>query len=379
MHVLVLCHELPPVGGGAATVCAALAEEYAAAGCRVTVATMGWGGLPAEEVTEDGVAVVRLPCGRRRREGASPAEAAHWAGRAVAWARRRHRRAPFDAVHAHFVLPAGLAAVLLAGRGTRLPFVLTAHGSDVPGYDPSRFPWIHRLVAPTWRRVCAAAAVLVSPSRSLQRLLAAAGVRRPTRVIPNPVDADRFTPASKQPRILLASRLVERKCFHVLLEALRGVELPGWEVDVVGDGPERPRLERLAGDLAIPVRFHGWIGRDDPRLARLFGRAGLFVFPSRWENLPLAPLEAMAAGCAVVATDVEGVIEAVGDAARRVPVGDRRALAAAVRELAADEAARHDLGRRGRRRVESLFARPAVAARYLAELEAAAATAGPRA
>ena len=379
MRVLVLCHELPPVGGGAATVSAALAEEYAAAGCGVTVATMAWDGLPRAEVTAGGVEVVRLACGRRRREAASLPEAVRWAGRALAWAGRRHRHAPFDVVHAHFVMPAGLAAALLgARRRPRLPFVLTAHGSDVPGYDPSRFPRVHRLVAPAWRRVCAAAASLVSPSRSLRRLLAAAGVRRPTLVIPNPVDADRFVPLPKEARILLAGRLVERKGFDVLLEALRGVELPGWVVDVVGDGPQRDRLERLAAEVPVPVRFHGWVGQDDPRLPELFGRAGLFVFPTRWENLPIAPLEAMAAGCAVVASDVEGVVEAVGDAGRLVPVGDRAALAAAVRGLAADEAARRELGRRARRRVESRFARPAVAARYLGELERAAAVAEER-
>ena len=375
MNVLVLCHELPPVGGGAATVCAALAQEYAAAGCRVTVATMGWDGLPQAEVSDAGVEVVRLSSRRRRRESATPAEAARWACRALAWAVGR-RIARYDVVHAHFVVPAGLAAALLGWRTPGIPFVLTAHGSDVPGYDRSRFPWLHRILAPAWRQVCSRAAVLVSPSRSLERLLRAAGVRRPIALVPNPVDADRFAPLPKESRILLASRLVERKGFHLLLESLRGAEPPGWEIDVVGDGPERGRLERLAAELRLPVRFHGWIARDDPRLPELYGRAALFVFPSRWENLPLAPLEAMAAGCAVVATDAEGVVEAVGDAARLVRVGDRRALGAAVRELAADEVARHDLGRRARERVERRFGGSAVAARYLDLLAGAAAAAG---
>jgi glycosyltransferase involved in cell wall biosynthesis len=345
----------------------------AAAGCTVTVATMGWGDLPAAETLDGGVAVVRLPCGRRRREAAGALEALRWAWQAARWARRRHLEEPFDAVHAHFVVPGGLAAAALRrAPGTRLPFILTPHGTDVPGYDPRRFRVTHRVIRPVWRRVCRSAHALVSPSWNLRGLIAAAGAGRDAQVIPNPVDTRRFRPGVKERRILLCGRLVERKGFAPLLAALRGVELPGWEIDVVGDGPERPALEGLASRLALPVRFHGWIAQTDPRLATIFGRAALFVFPSPWENLPVVLLEAMAAGCAVVSTDAPGNLEAVGEAAVRVAVGDGPGLAQAVAELAADAGARDDLGRRARARAEETFDSRVVARRYLDLLRAAA-------
>jgi glycosyltransferase involved in cell wall biosynthesis len=276
-------------------------------------------------------------------------------------------------VHAHFVVPGGLAAAALRrAPGIRLPFVLTAHGTDVPGYNPRRFRGAHRVIRPLWRRICRSAHTLVSPSWSLRGLIAAAGAGVDARVIPNPVDTRRFRPGVKERRILVCGRLVERKGFAPLLAALREVELPGWEIEVVGDGPERPELEGLAAQLALPVRFHGWIAQADPRLAQIFGRAALFVFPSPWENLPVVLLEAMAAGCAVVSTDAPGNLEAVGEAAVRVAVGDGPGLAQAVAELAADAGARDDLGRRARARAEETFDSRVVARRYLDLLRAAA-------
>ncbi len=368
-----LCHELPPVGGGAASVCRTLVERHAAAGVRVTVVTMGWDALPAEERPAPGVVVVRLPCGRRRRTAASPVEALRWTRRAGRWVRRRHAADPFDVAHAHFVAPAGLvAARLAADRRRPLPFVLTVHGSDVPGHNPYRFVHLHRWIRPFWRRICHAAATVVSPSEELRDLLRAAGVGE-VAVIPNPVDERRFRSAVKEPRILLCGRLIEGKGFDPLLAALRGVDLDGWEVDVVGEGPQRAGLERRAADLRLPVRFHGWIGHDDPRLADVFARAAVFAFPSRRENLPLALLEAMAAGCAVVACDVPGSRDVVADAGRLVPVDDGPALAAAVRELAADATVREELGRRARERAAGRFGSARIAGLYLDRLTAAAA------
>jgi glycosyltransferase involved in cell wall biosynthesis len=379
MNVLVLCHEIPPVGGGAASVCRSLAGELAASGWSVTALTMGWRDLQPRERTSLGVTVVRLPCGRRHQDWASGAEALRWARRAFRWAEQRHAEVPFDVVHAHFVIPGGLvAARLLGSRRTRLPFVLTAHGTDVPGYNPHRFRLAHRLIRPLWRRICRTAHRLISPSHSLRALIQAASPDVDPHVIPNPVDTCRFTPGVKQRRILLCSRLVARKGIAGLFAALRGIDLPGWEIDVVGDGPEFVSLRRIAAELPLAVHFHGWLDQDDPRLADSFARAEIFAFPSPWENLPVALLEAMAAGCAIVCADAAGNLEAVGQAARTVPASDGAAFARALRELAGDEASRRRLGRDARRRAEALFSTTTIAAHYREQLVEAVLAARPR-
>jgi glycosyltransferase involved in cell wall biosynthesis len=252
-----------------------------------------------------------------------------------------------------------------------VPYVLTPHGSDVPGFDPRRFRLAHSLVGPWWRRICAGASCVASPSRSLEGLLRAAAPSIQPVHVPNPLPATAFTVRAKEEHILLCGRLVERKGFADLFESLRGVELPGWAIDVVGDGPEHARLRALARELRAPVRFHGWLEHGGPELRELFARAAIFVFPSWRENLPVTLLEAMAAGCAIVATDLPGNVEAVGECAVLVAPADRGALRSAVTELASSPSRRAELGEAARRRVAAGFSEATVVASYLSWIEQA--------
>ena len=369
MRILLLCHEYPPVGGGAASISLTLAETYAGRGHQVVAVTMGWNDLPGSSISGSGVELRRIACGRRRREEAGSASALAWAALALRWCRREHIRRPFDVVHAHFVMPAGIVAERLHARG--IPFVLTAHGTDVPGFDPRRFRLAHRLVRGWWRRIYERAAFRVAPSGALEELLRAAAPSLAITRVPNPVGAPSSPDVSKEPLILLCGRLVERKGFGDFFRALRGVDLPGWKLEVVGDGPQRPLLEALAGELRAPVRFHGWLDRTEPLLHQLFARSAIFAFPSLRENLPVVLLEAMAAKCAIVATDLPGNVEALGSCARWVRAGNAEQMREAVVELVSQPERRRLLGDEARRRVECEFGDEAVTQRYLALLEAA--------
>lgn len=367
-----LCHEYPPIGGGAAAVCAALGSHYARGGHAVTVLTMGFADLPSREA-RDGCRVLRVPCGRRRKEMASAWEALRWAWRCGAAIGRLHRVRPFDVCHAHFIMPAGIVADGLKRR-CGVPFVVTPHGSDVPGYNRERLKLAHMLVRPWWRSICRRADRIISPSASLLGMIGRYAAGHRGEVVPNGFDPGRFRPAEKQRRILLCSRLVERKGFHVFLEAVRGLDLPGWGVDIVGDGPMMGRVRALAARCRMPVEVHGWIDNDDPRLADLYGRAMIFALPSEWENLSIALLEGMSAGCAVIATDVSGNPEALGDTGWLVPPGDSAAVRRAVQALAADPERCRELGERAARRAAERFDWSVIARRYLARMESLART-----
>jgi len=370
MRILVLCHEYPPIGGGAAAVCAALGRQYALAGHEVRVLTMGFGDLPAEQQM-DGCRVVRSPGRRRRRDMASAFEALSWARRCWPQVAAWHREAAFDVVHAHFIMPAGIVADRLFRRAG-VPGIITAHGTDVPGYNPERMQVVHRLVRPWWRGIVRRSACLVSPSDSLRRLIdrAVGGYRG--EVIPNGFDVDRFTPAEKSPRILLCGRMVTRKGFRQFLDALEPLDLVGWEVDLVGHGPQYESIAQQVATLRTPVKLHGWVDNQDPRLKELYERAAIFVFPSLWENFSIALLEAMSAGCAIVATDVSGNPEVLGDTGVLIPPDDVEALRRAILELTGNASRREELAKKARRRVESQFRWPLVARRYLDLLESVA-------
>lgn len=367
MHILVLSHEYPPVGGGAGASCALLSEQYVAAGHDVTVLTMLHGELPRDE-TINGVRVLRQPCGRKQWEMASPAEGLLWARRAWNVALDLHRQQPFDITHAHFIMPAGIVARWLQ-RQTGLPYVITPRGSDVPGYNRERLKLAHVLARPWWKRIVHHAARIISPSTSLLELIQARISTDNTCVIPNGVNTTRFQPGGKERRILLCSRLVERKGFQYFLEGLRYVDLLGWQVDIVGSGPYQPQLEKLAKQCRWPITFHGRIDNRDPRLAALYARASIFVFPSERENCPVAILEAMTAGCAVVTTNVTGNPEVLGTTGRLVPPCDAGALSEVIQALIQDEAQCELLGQQARQRVLENFEPQQIAARNLAILE----------
>lgn len=135
---------------------------------------------------------------------------------------------------------------------------------------------------------------------------------------------------------------------------------------LVGDGPERGRLEALAGELRVSeaVRFLGW--RKD--VSRILGVMDVFVLPSDSEGTSISLLEAMAAGRAVVATAVGGTPDVLGPdggAGRLVPPGNERALADGLGELLRDDQRRRELGVRARARVEARYSFEAMAAAYL--------------
>jgi glycosyltransferase involved in cell wall biosynthesis len=205
-------------------------------------------------------------------------------------------------------------------------------------------------------------------------------------VIPNGVDVARYTVEDPRARdrvraglglaadsrlVVVVAKLFAQKGHRVLLEALRGVELATDDaVLLVGEGPERESLERRAGELGLAsIRFLG----NRPDVPELLAASDLLALPSLWEGLPMALLEAMAAGLPVVATDVAGSRQVVenGENGILVPPGDAAGLARAIARLLADPTERARLGRAARTRVEREFSAARQAARHAEAYQAA--------
>jgi glycosyltransferase involved in cell wall biosynthesis len=135
-------------------------------------------------------------------------------------------------------------------------------------------------------------------------------------------------------------------------------------VVLVGDGPARPQLERLAAELGVGDRLviTGW--RDDAR--SYLETLDLFVLPSHFEGFPLSAVEAMLAGRPVVATDVGGVAELVvhGATGLLVPRGDPEALSRSIRTLLDDPERRQRMGAEGRALARERYSPGAMAHRF---------------
>ena len=157
---------------------------------------------------------------------------------------------------------------------------------------------------------------------------------------------------SESPSLLCLGRLVPQKSVDVLIRAVArlAAERADITVNIVGQGPERERLERLAISLGIAskVHFHGHASNEE--LDRLFDESWISVCPSAYEGWGMVCMEASAKGLPVVASNVPGLRDSVRDGETGVlfEYGDHNALAAVVTELLADESRRAELGLAGR-------------------------------
>jgi glycosyltransferase involved in cell wall biosynthesis len=245
-----------------------------------------------------------------------------------------------DVIHAH-VYGAGVPAALVAGR-SGIPFLLTEQFTGFPRRTLSSLE--ARKARYAYNRTARALPV----SRHLQEAIRTYGIDVPFEVVPNVVDTSRFFPPNTEQReagvtrrLLFVGNLEpsQHKGFPTLLRALArlGERRRDWQLDVIGDGPERLPYEKSAAELGLrgQVTFHG--SQPKPVIAQMMREADLFVLPSRFDNLPCVVVEALASGLPVVSTTVGGIPELVDDErGRLVAPDDPSALADAVQYMLED-------------------------------------------
>ena len=279
MKILSLTYEYLPIGGGGSRVAAAISEELVRLGDEVMVLTSAMKGLPIRE-TVNGVVINRSPCIRRHRDYTTAAELfttllpTYWRGAQLMRSWRP------DVIHTHFILPSGPVAWALSRR-FGVPYVLTAHGSDVPGYNPDRFALLHRLLKPAWRRILRDAELVTSPSIFLSQLMHQMGCPVPVAIIPNGHRPQQRFGVQQRNRILVVSRMFPRKGIQHFIDAVSGLD-SDWEMIIAGDGPYRTELEARARSVAPMVRFVGFVGPEALRI--LYESSRILVFPSIQEK-----------------------------------------------------------------------------------------------
>jgi teichuronic acid biosynthesis glycosyltransferase TuaC len=275
---------------------------------------------------------------------------------------RLRRRFPFEVIDAHFAFPDGVAATLLGGL-FRCPVVITLRGSI------ARLA-TYRLHRPQIRWALSRAQRVTAVADYLRRVAVGIGISGDRiRVIPNGVDAGRFTVAEQaQSRracglpvdrtvLLTVAAIYAWKGQHLVLETLPALRERYPDLLYVMVGAPRaeetsyvPALRRRAAELGLKdhVRFIGPQPHAD--LGQWFNAANLSVLASRSEGCPNVLLESLACGVPVVATDVGGVPEIIRSGVDGVlaPYGDLPALRAALETALARPWDREALARRAR-------------------------------
>lgn len=254
-----------------------------------------------------------------------------------------------DLVHVHLgedlaVLPIGAAAARLH----RLPLVLTVHTSlrHTLAVRDLRSAVLKTLGGriERWGERSAEAVLVITPR--LARMLHSDGVEENrVHIIPPGVNPSLFAGPFEdpfagvgRPRVLFVGRLAPQKGVRTLVAAAGLLEDPSAHILLVGDGPQRPALEREARRIGVGGRLHfvGFVAHD--RLPAVLDHADLLVLPSLYEELGTVLLEAMQAGLPIVASKTGGIPDVIEDGVNGMLVtsGDPEALARAIDRLLAD-------------------------------------------
>ena len=360
MKKIRLMHVIEDLGvGGLERVVVTICRNIDRGRFEPSVLVLRGSGVLEAELTQLGIEVIDI--------GGAPGEGDYFAFRKVA---REARKRRIDVFHTHNTLPlfdAFAAARLIGVRG----HVHTDHARHFP--DKLRYMIAEHFASYFLDRI-------VAVSDDTKNNLVQYEKISPSRitVIPNGIDGDRFTQPvdvaakrvalglSSGPVIGLAARLTEQKGVIYLLQAVVQLrqQYPGLQVLIAGTGDQDDYLKRSASELGIEGAVH-FLGMrmDMPELVRAFD---VYVMPSIWEGLPMALLEAFAAGTPVVASDVGGVGKVIRhrENGSLVPPRDPAALAAELAHVLAQPQLRKKYSETARRTFEESYSAEAMTRRY---------------
>lgn len=279
------------------------------------------------------------------------------------------RRYKIDLIHAHWVIPSGYLAGLVASLN-QIPLFISLHGSDM--YVAERTSILRSMASWALRR---ARGITASSQDLAESAIQLGAARERTQVIPYGAETTRFDrecrPGEIRERlnlapddlvVLAAGRLVGKKGFSLVVQAMPAIleAVPNACLVILGEGPERENLERLKSDLGLngKISLPGNVAWSD--MPEYLAAADVFVMPSvrditgNLDGLPNVILEAMAAGRPVVATRIAGIPLAVRDNETGMLIDEAEPgqLSRALIKLLSSPEQRITMGRAGRARIE---------------------------
>jgi teichuronic acid biosynthesis glycosyltransferase TuaC len=274
-----------------------------------------------------------------------------------------HRAKRIDVIHAHAALPCGHAAMLLSRR-LKIPFVVTVHGLDVfnnchLGGTPAE--WRRRVSVDVYR----AARTVICISSKVQAILKT-GMPGETRssIVYNGVNPNRFSPSQElepesSQEILSIGTLLDSKGHEIVLRAMAKLRqsFPQLRCRIIGEGPDRGRLEALVGDLAIDNQVQFVARESRAEIAESMRRCSIFALASRNEGLGCVYLEAMSCGKPVIGCRGQGIDEVIrhGENGWLIPADGLEELEAGLSALLGSSALRGRIGAAARETILSGF------------------------
>lgn len=305
MKILVISHEYPPVGGGGAQVVQDLCKGLVSNGHHINVITAHYGDLPLIE-KHNALSIHRIPSARKEAFRADLKTMTIFVWKSIREGYRLIRSWQPDLIHAHFAVPAGASAFALSWL-TRVPYILTAHGGDVPGGAPEKTNRWFRVVRPfsriIWKQAAGIAAV--SPET---RQLALDHYPVDITVIPNGIDLNEYQPGNYDPQepptIIYSGRFSSEKNAVMVPKTLSGLTRFAWRCVMLGDGLQMGEVKSEIENHHLCDRFilPGWVAPDDVK--KWMAESDILFLPSLREGMPIAGLQGLAMGLAMVLSKI---------------------------------------------------------------------------
>jgi len=272
--------------------------------------------------------------------------------------RKMHNAKPIDVIHAHAALPCGHAAALISRR-LNIPFVVTIHGLDVFNtcfIDGIPAAWRRKVSLDVYR----AARTAICISGKVQEILKTGAPETRSIIVYNSVNPRLFSPnraviAPSDLEILVVGNLQPSKGQEFVLRAVGNLSLsfPQLRCRIIGEGPDRSRLEALVRELGIgrQVQFAGRQSRSE--VAEAMRSCSVFVLPSRNEGLGCVYLEAMSCAKPVIACRGQGIDEVIehGKNGWLIPVDGLEPLVQGLSALLGSPEMRTQVGTAARRTI----------------------------
>ncbi|PTY06621.1 glycosyltransferase family 4 protein [Opitutaceae bacterium EW11] len=301
MRLLLINYEYPPVGGGASNATWEISRALVKLGHEPVVLTARYRHREPD-TANPGIRVIEVPAIRRRKDRCNVFEMASFVLSATWRIRRLLREERIEGMIAFFSMPCGPIA-WWGWRGTKVPYIVSLRGGDVPGNEPG-LAWFHRLLRPLRHAVFRHSRAVVANSQSLKEASERADPF-PVLVIPNGVDTDFWHPPEHRPapppfRFLFVGRFQEQKNLPWLIRQLSELKrlphFPDWEIHFVGDGPQFGQIRTLCNTLGIASRaqWHRWLEHSE--LRQMYQQCHLLINPALYEGMSNVVLEALACG-----------------------------------------------------------------------------------
>jgi glycosyltransferase involved in cell wall biosynthesis len=364
MQILIINYEYPPLGGGGGVLNQHLAEELSK-NHHIMLITSGFADQEAYEIRNN-VEIFRVPVACRNNQNAATLlsmlsffPSSLWRGYRLL--QMRH----VDLIHSMFAIPSAPSGVLLA-KMFRLPHVLSILGGDI--YDPSKRLSPHRtflLHALVKKILTRSVQVIGMSSDIITRAMTHYDLTRDITLIPHGIRRPAFMSKTKQALgydpedvlLVTVGRLIPRKAVHDLLYVLQALRDIRVKLLIIGDGPERRKLQELAAALEVSERTYFVGNVDDETKFQLLNAADIYLSSTHHEGFGLVFLEAMAVGLPIVSYNNGGHVDFLSDGKTGflINLGDLSALIQHTRLLSTDATLRRQMGEFNRKHVEDFY------------------------